>query len=374
MVNSRFGVVAVACAAVATAAAATCLAVLCLHGRPLPTGVQPTSALVSVALEAGASEQSRPATLRVYVGERLVATSPGDEGVVTAVFVEAGDHVEVGTPVYCADGIVRRAYVGPEVFFRTLSTGAKGDDVAALQKLLNRLTEHELPSTGIFGSLTSAAVRAYQLEIGVEPDGVFQPSWLVRMEAAMDVESVRIRAGSPAPQLGDVVMDSVRPVTGVNVDFDSPEGAFVFKTSGHEVALDAVPNASAGGPEWRASEPTQVTALLDAQSAGGLGEAVGAADEGTPGPAAFSFEGRIALAQPTVSIVAPAAALVASGANPERACVWTEDGGPGNYIRHSGLRVLETAASGAVHLDGELSPGAKVLLRPLLAVEDPTCQ
>ena len=51
-----------------------------------------------------------------------------------------------------------------------LKTGSKGSQVALLQEFL------ELPSDGIFGSATEAAVKEFQQHNGLESDGIVGPS------------------------------------------------------------------------------------------------------------------------------------------------------------------------------------------------------
>ncbi len=56
-------------------------------------------------------------------------------------------------------------------FTRPLQSGSKGDDVKALQKLLND-QGYELEVDGVFGRGTLAAVRAFQKANDLEVDGV----------------------------------------------------------------------------------------------------------------------------------------------------------------------------------------------------------
>ena len=59
---------------------------------------------------------------------------------------------------------------------RTLQRGAKGPDVAGLQKILVGAGLLTGPVDGIFGPQTEAAVRQFQAKLGVAADGVVGPA------------------------------------------------------------------------------------------------------------------------------------------------------------------------------------------------------
>ena len=58
--------------------------------------------------------------------------------------------------------------------YRTLRRGCKGDDVKELQLALNQ-NGADLKDDGIFGPVTEAAVKEYQLKNGLTPDGIVGP-------------------------------------------------------------------------------------------------------------------------------------------------------------------------------------------------------
>lgn len=64
----------------------------------------------------------------------------------------------------------------PETYFEdtisitNLKFGKRNDDVKILQQALNEKTETNLPTTGYYGTLTDAAVRAHQRSQGWTPD------------------------------------------------------------------------------------------------------------------------------------------------------------------------------------------------------------
>lgn len=80
--------------------------------------------------------------------------------------------------VIFTDAIPGEGAVTASVFYRSLSMGAKGVDVAALQTALEQngfLVMPALVAKGFFGVLTAAAVVKYQTSVGLPPVGVFGP-------------------------------------------------------------------------------------------------------------------------------------------------------------------------------------------------------
>lgn len=72
------------------------------------------------------------------------------------------------------DGLRPTGVMDDETFERLLplvSRGARGQEVRAIQRLLDR-AGHQLREDGVFGSGTQAAVRAWQAETGLARDGV----------------------------------------------------------------------------------------------------------------------------------------------------------------------------------------------------------
>jgi peptidoglycan hydrolase-like protein with peptidoglycan-binding domain len=68
---------------------------------------------------------------------------------------------------------------------RVLSEGSAGPDVRTLQSILDARGYGELRATGRFDSATAAAVRRFQSEAGLEPDGVVGPQTRPKLLALM---------------------------------------------------------------------------------------------------------------------------------------------------------------------------------------------
>lgn len=78
-------------------------------------------------------------------------------------------------------GVAYEAYTMPKP---TLRKGDKGDEVKYLQELLNAEYPNEVIAVdGIFGSGTQAAVRAYQHDHGLNPDGIVGALTWAELEA-----------------------------------------------------------------------------------------------------------------------------------------------------------------------------------------------
>ena len=126
-------------------------------------------------------------------------------------------------------------------FFRDLGPGARGRDVAALQRHLARQGSYGGKPDGVFGSETEAAVRSWQRAAGVADDGVVA---LGDVAALPDAE-VRTRPSAAVGDLvapGDVLVDllSERPefsivtqadraadlVTGAGVEIRAPDAVW----------------------------------------------------------------------------------------------------------------------------------------------------
>lgn len=115
-----------------------------------------------------------------YPLRRVVFTDaiPGEGSVVVNTLAPRPADVAPTTSVAPATVVFSR------VFFRSLSVGAQGEDVAALQSILEQKGLLMMPPgvmKGYFGSLTQTAVTRYQASTGLPQVGIFGPMTQARL-------------------------------------------------------------------------------------------------------------------------------------------------------------------------------------------------
>lgn len=164
-------------------------------------------------------------------------------GTVTTVDIEPGAEVTAGTRLYSVN--LRPVVVGQGAIpaFRGLSSGASGQDVVQLQKLLTTLGHYRGAVDGRFGAGTTVAVRAWQKALGLPQDGAVQAGDIIYVptlptRVALDTEVITrgasLSGGEAVVQgLGESPSFFV-PVTdaqatlmpaGTRVEITSPEGS-----------------------------------------------------------------------------------------------------------------------------------------------------
>jgi hypothetical protein len=131
----------------------------------------------------------------------------------------------------------------PNAFFHTQSAGNRGADVAAIQHLLTH-HGHTLTADGVFGSATTAAVRAFQTAKGLGVDGIVGPATWGAL-----VPQIRQGASGPAVRALQVELNEKRrlslPVNGV---FDASVTTAVRDFQSHAgIGVDGI----VGPATWR---------------------------------------------------------------------------------------------------------------------------
>ena len=91
-------------------------------------------------------------------------------------------HYAIPLGLYTADEI-KKAHAERGTFMRTLKKGAQGEDVRALQEMLNRLGYNAGTADGIFGTKTEAAVKRLQSDFNLTVDGIAGPATLELLAA-----------------------------------------------------------------------------------------------------------------------------------------------------------------------------------------------
>lgn len=89
-------------------------------------------------------------------------------------------------------------------FGRTIDIGAQGEDVIALQEILQRKGFLTMPpgvAKGYFGTLTHNAVARYQTSVGLAPVGIFGPLTRAKLMEELKVSPIAIKASLPTTAL-----------------------------------------------------------------------------------------------------------------------------------------------------------------------------
>lgn len=168
-------------------------------GSPRPAWVHPATPQDETSQVAVAVALSAPV--------KLVA--PEWSGVVGWVIAE-GQRVETGTPVAMLDGVARIAAHTSGPFFRHLAPGDSGSDVAQLNRLLKEL-HHSADGGDKYGPSTARGVEQLATALGTVGVFGFDPAWVVFLPSdGIEVASVSLEVGSPAPPAGQVVFEAAR--------------------------------------------------------------------------------------------------------------------------------------------------------------------
>jgi peptidoglycan hydrolase-like protein with peptidoglycan-binding domain len=114
------------------------------------------------------------------------------EAVVAEVLVAVGDAVSKGTPVI----VVRTQRVTGGELAADSDTSSRAADVLQLQEALTRLG-YTVPTDGIVGEETTAAIKAWQADIGAEADGVVDLGEVIFLPQPVRVTEASLTIGSP---------------------------------------------------------------------------------------------------------------------------------------------------------------------------------
>jgi len=253
-----------------------------------------------VAVTALVTETSLTRSTRVEISQPILpgpaVYGSGASGTITAVHVAIGDTVSAYDEIVSIDGITIRAWTSDLVLYRDLSSGARGDDVRAVQEFLGRVLGRTIPADGIFGTTTREAVVEYERSIGIQqPSGSVMHSWFVRVPEGLRVGELAVHLGRPAPGPADVLLRgaptygdlTIRPLSGPETVF--AEGTYEFISTGRTVAL----HHDASG--WHASDPEEFGALFATTD---------------PELKSRTIEGRLREAHPGIGTAVPPSALV----------------------------------------------------------------
>lgn len=275
-------------------------------------------------------------------------------GVVTSVEAEPGDEVSEGDVLFAVDLRPVVVAAGATPAFRDMGLRDRGEDVRQLQELLSSLGFFDGDPDGVFGSGTTAAVRAWQEVLGVAVDGV------VRLGDLVFVEELPTRV-----VLGDEVVVGARLAGGEQAIWGLPaDPSFWVPLSPEQrslVPIDAPVMVSNGDGVW---ESVVVEAVESEGPQGGVGElrlVLRGTDSGpvcgSDCPARVPLDGRsdfpaeIVVIPETTGPMVPMAAIQTAADGSTFVTLDSGDIAPVEVIAsHAGLAVVDGVEAGQVLL------------------------
>ncbi|VDG76419.1 Uncharacterised protein [Actinobaculum suis] len=338
-----------------------------LLGRNVPTSLdrvntkpQPIAAMVTPARDT----YTHPAQLTVEFADPPPVVSTAESGLITKVNIQPGEQLSPGDLVFRINGVGVMAYAGETVFYRALTRGDTGPDVAGLQTALNQILDGPpLATDGKFGLRTETRVEKLQRALGVEePDGVFEPQYLLRIPSnPYPVAENKIAEGREVPSVGESVLLGAWTISNAIVQpapgFQGPEGDYLFRVSGKEIA------ATLNSGQWTI---TDVEAL--------------AAVSSKPVEAnRLVHEGQLVSLVEEEQLAVPAAAIIAdprsragtanNAASAENICVALAD------ATHTKVpvEIVGVSADGRPYIRGQITAGTQILLNPGEVLPDLSC-
>jgi hypothetical protein len=189
--------------------AAPIAGVFVLSSQATTAALEP--ALVTwVPVENNSGAVSRPVSVHVAWADTTPLVAPSWTGVVQRTFVRSGSGITSGDPIAIIDGIKRLAIHTNEPFYRTLTVGDHGGDVAAFNRMLIDLG-FEADNDDQFTYMTQAGLRAFAKSIGVPAARdvtSFDPSWVVFLaQRSVNIETFQMLVGAPAPSVGTEIAE-----------------------------------------------------------------------------------------------------------------------------------------------------------------------
>jgi hypothetical protein len=279
--------------------------------------------------------------------------APAWRGTITAIHAAQGATLERGSPVLAVDGVTRIAWRGETPFYRPLSQGATGPDVAELHRLLIALGHLDAqPQDAAFYSFdTTLAVRELEAALGVQPtSGAFDPTWVVWLPGNPFVlGTLDIDLADPAPAPGEEF----------GQEFPRLREALIQPASQSDtLAFDA-------GTEYLLSAGTETFEVDEANSL--------VPEDALPAlalalqPLAENALGLVRREVVLNTLALPSTAITSNAAG--GLCVWVPAGG--GYEP----RAVQTIASraGVTNVTSDLGEGLEVLANPSEILADTTC-
>jgi hypothetical protein len=297
-------------------------------------------------------ERRITATLDWELGEPLRA--PPWTGIVTSIPPHLGDTIETGDIVVEISGVRRTAAATAAPFYRALTAGDSGNDVAQLNTLLVTLGHLDpalAASAGnTYAGATTAAVGRFAEAIGASGN-TFQPGWIIWLpHEQYRIGEIAVSLGAPAPPPGTEIMREAGVLVRVTLAAANANEALSLDASAEWVAV------------FREAR-YRVTAAELAFPPAVLADLAAALPD-----APERIEGSVQRGQPLDVFALPSSAVMAGEVG---LCIWTLDG---KEYRSIPVRAL-SARAGVTNIarDGGLSLQTAVLANPSQVLEAPQC-
>lgn len=302
---------------------------------------------------------STPRTVTDERQLRIVATAiPGPEvaggaarGTITAVRIAPGAKLADGQVLYQVDGIDRVGFASSIPFYRAIASGAAGEDVAELHRLLLLAgTLDALPAnprTATFA--TGQAVADFAESLGAARTNTFDPAWVVWLpEKDLSAETISVKVGQQAPSQGTTVITTPGRVTSARLSSTNQE-PLTFAPGVEYVAI-------VDGKEFGVDTTTQSIAAADLPR---LRPPKETERDGIPATTRRKTALQ-ALAVPSSAVMTDAQGAL---------CLWLPEGKSYRAVTVT----LAGARGGVTNIASGLSPDQQVLSNPAQVLKEPQC-
>lgn len=317
-----------------------------------------------VPLDSSKGSVQRPVGIQLSWSAATDLYAPAWHGVVQLVHIAAGEELVSGDVIAKIDGVDRLAYSSPLPFSRSLSRHDRGEDVRALNALLDsRDLDHA--NSDHYTWATDRGVRKLAEQLGVQPSkaDAFDPGWVVYLPTrALEVSEVSLLVGAPAPPPGSVLVRSERSLSSAVLIAATDVPSTSTSTDEDEVDAEVKPTTTAATSERLVvgTATLELNEKRDAVDATTLSRLEGIIERLAP----FA-RGVLERPIPSGHYRVPAGAVVTERSG--KMCILraTERDGDGEVTGYEGVEVqVLSSEDGAVWLTGHLSASDLVNASP----------
>lgn len=329
-----------------------------------PAEIAPTATPLLLEPTEHLTDGARNATLEVALVPGRPLLSPGGHGIVTYVFVEAGQRVSSGSRIFEVDGVARIAQSSPRPYYRPLSFGDVGADVVALKALLVEVGIPVDSDSDIFDASTRRAVQELWTQLGASrPSSVFTPDLVVWLPIEeLVVGTVHLVVGEPVPPLGTPMVSA--PEMLASADLRMLDGSLPSQDLAGGPVIDAAQGVVLG-------ELTDSSGSILLTSAGAaMALNVPTAPSEAAVPRVVRIDVVVTRSESVTLLVVPASAVM-TDATGRFTCVWLRGG---DTWQARAVTVATSGQPGTVDVSaGSITRDDVLLANPVEILADATC-